>query len=228
MPQEASPSPGGCDRVVGAVLAGGRSQRMGADKASLRLGGRPLAAWPVWALRQVVEEVWLVGGDRALADELGVGYTPDLWKDAGPLGGVYSALRASAANVLVVGCDMPLIQPALLAALLETGAGYDAAVPVKGGECEPLLALYRSTCLPGAEAALARGQRRVIAMYDCLRVRRLTEPDWRAMDPRALSFFNVNTPDDLKLAETLVAEASANMRLSPISPAPGTHTPGRT
>lgn len=211
MPEDASHPQGRCARVVGAVLAGGRSRRMGADKASLALGGRPLAAWPVWALRQVVEEVWLVGGDRVLADELGVGYTPDLWKDAGPLGGVYSALRASGANVLVVGCDMPLIRPALLTALLETDARYDVAVPVKEGECEPLLALYRITCLPGAEAALARGRRRVIAMYDTLRIRRLAEPDWRAMDPRGLSFFNVNTPDDLERAERLVAEASTEL-----------------
>ena len=183
--------------MVGAVLAGGRSQRMGYDKVSLRLQGRPLVEWAVSAVRQVLDEVWIIGGSPGLAEASGARYAPDLVVGVGPLGGVYSALCAIKADLLTVACDMPFIQPALLRGLLSHAPDCDAVVPVNGGYYEPLLAVYRRSCLPALEEALFAGQRRLAGIYGQVNLCTVPEDRWRGWDPEGLSFVNINTPDDL-------------------------------
>lgn len=183
---------------AGAVLAGGRGLRMGRDKATLDLLGRPLVSWVVSAVRQACREVYLVGGDPALAAAHAVAYAPDLLPGAGPLGGLYSALCAAGGDVLLVGCDMPLLQPALLRGLISLAGEADIVVPVKAGEYEPLTAVYRASCRPAVEAALAAGKRRVVSAFEGVSVRTVAEDEWSAWDAEGLSFINLNTPEDYR------------------------------
>jgi len=177
---------------------------MGEDKAALLLAGRPLVSWTVEALRAVTAEVWLVGGRREFASRLGLRFAPDLVAGAGPLGGIYSALMAAGSDVLVAACDMPLIRPALLRGLVSLAPGADAVVPVKDGESEPLLALYRRDCLPAIERALASGRKRAVSFFDAARVRFVGENEWRCWDLDGRSFTNVNTPGDLTVAAAVL------------------------
>lgn len=193
--------------VVGVVLAGGQSRRMGSDKASLPLLGQPLAAWVIAALRTVVEDVWLVGGPAGLARELGVAYAPDLLPGAGPVAGIYSGLCATSADILVSACDTPLLQPALLRGLLAGAEGWDVIVPVNKGEYEPLLALYRQTCIPAIDEALRAGQRRVVSFYSTVKVRTIAQLSWQVWDAEGLSFVNLNSPADLELVRTLLRKS---------------------
>ncbi|MHB0875824.1 MAG: molybdenum cofactor guanylyltransferase [Anaerolineae bacterium] len=195
--------------VVGAVLAGGRSLRMGADKARLCVGGRPLIGWAIAALRTVVPRVYCVGGDRLLAASLSVPYVPDLVAGAGPLGGIHSALQALSSDVLVIGCDMPLVQPEMLDLIIAGDDSADAVVPVNGGEYEPLLALYRQSCVPAIEGSLAGGRRRVASFFSDVRLHRLSEQTWRPIDPEGRSFRNVNTPQDLDAVRCFIPEGAS-------------------
>ncbi len=193
--------------IVGIVLTGGRSRRMGEEKARMVLAGQPLVAHVVKALSQVVSEIWLVGGPEDVAGELGVRHAPDLLTGAGPLAGIYSGLMATGSDALIVACDLPLLQPGLLHGILTCSEGADVVVPVHRGFYEPLTAFYRQTCIPAAATALAAGARKIVDLYSVSRVREIPESCWRRWDPAGLSFLNVNSPEDLETARGLLEDS---------------------
>lgn len=179
------------------VLAGGKSTRMGVNKALLVVEGRPLIAWVVAALRRVFPEV-IIAGDA----ELFAGYADrvvrDIFPDAGPLGGIHAGLSwARHEVVFVAACDLPFADGEVAAFIVRQIEGFDAAVPCVRGRVEPLFAAYRKSCLGPVTQALERGERRVTGFFPAVRVRYLTEADfaWRPGIERV--FFNVNTPADL-------------------------------
>jgi molybdopterin-guanine dinucleotide biosynthesis protein A len=106
---------------------------------------------------------------------------------------------------VATACDMPFVSTALLRALLALAAEVDAVVPVIGEQPEPLHAVYRPSCLPAIEAALAAGRKRLLAFFDAVRVRYVAEAELRRWDPELRSFLNVNWPDDLARARALGA-----------------------
>ena len=192
------------------ILAGGRSRRLGADKRRLRLwgpAGPTLLEHTVALARQVVPEVLVVLNDPAAWPDLPARLVPDAFPGAGPLGGLASGLRAMAAgDALLLACDLPLLQPALLAALRDAPLEADALVPLRpegragprnARAAEPLLARYCRACLPAAESCLACGERRMIALLEGLRVAWLPPEAWRRHDPDGVSFLNINRPEDL-------------------------------
>lgn len=170
----------------GLILAGGKSTRLGTDKASLFLDR------VVRAIEPYVAEVLIAGPD----------HIPDLFPDHGPLSGIYSAmLVAQHDRCLVAACDMPFIQPGIVQRLIALSGDEDALVPRIDGRPQPLLALYRKTCLPALKQTLEEGELKVELFLDRVRVRHLTEENFLETD--LVSFFNVNRPEDLKRAEEL-------------------------
>jgi len=174
------------------VLAGGRSTRMGRDKALLPFHGRPLAAFIAEAVAQAAGSVTLVG-NPALSAATGVPSIPDLFPGEGPLGGILTALRdtGSAWN-LIVACDMPELTAPFLVALFEAAEGEDADVllPVPpGGRVEPLCAVWHRRALAALEITFAAGTRRVAGALDGLRTVRYSVNE-------ITPFQNVNTPED--------------------------------
>lgn len=154
------------DTVLGAVLAGGESRRFGGRKALATFGGEPLVLRAVRTLEQVCPEVVVVTGDPAIVEAVPTATLPDEISGAGPLGGLHAALRSAEARgmegVLLLGCDMPLVPPSLLARVRAEGEGSleTAVVPDSGGgRWEPLCAWYSVACLPEAEDRLTGGAR---------------------------------------------------------------------
>jgi molybdopterin-guanine dinucleotide biosynthesis protein A len=205
---------GGDPPLAGIILAGGASSRMGSDKRRLRVGapdGPTLLEHMLGLLAPWCDERIVVLNDPQGWPDLPARLVPDLVAGGGPLAGLAAGLVvAEAPWALVLACDMPLVRPPLLARLLSLRAGYDAVVPLRhdhadgGGPrntraAEPLLALYARGCLPVVQGCLDRGERRMVAPLDRLRVR-YVEPDaWRADDPGGQSFLNLNRPEDLEL-----------------------------
>ena len=202
-----APSP---DLTV-AVLAGGKSSRMGSDKAFVRVRGRPL-------IEDVLEQMAGLGAETVLITNqpqayryLGVPLFGDVLPDVGALGGLYSALHHSTrARTLCVACDMPFVARPLLEHLIALSADCDAVVPrlragpAGGLEAEPFRAVYaRAACLGPIRAALDAGRRRVISFFPDVRVRFVDEPEIERFDPDHRSFFNINTPEDLDRARQL-------------------------
>jgi molybdopterin-guanine dinucleotide biosynthesis protein A len=193
--------------VTLAIQAGGQSRRMGRDKGLVELGGRALAQHVLDALRGLADDVVITTNDPDAYASLGVRMAGDAEPGAGALHGLATALEAAHGDrVLVIACDMPFVVPALAAHLLDLLADHDAAVPRRGGEFEPLLAAYRRTCLPAIRLAIDSGQRRVISFFPSIRLRPVDDEELAALDPSARSFFNVNTPEDLRQAERWLAD----------------------
>lgn len=197
------------DNVIGAVLAGGRGRRIGADKASLTLNGRSLASYPAAVLESAGLEVVLALREGQARPE-GLEDTPavyDLVHDAGPIGGLQALLRWLPVEwALVVSCDQPFVRVDLLHGLLAHLEGdADAVVARTADRIQPLPGLFRKTCLPFVEEALAKGE---MGLRDLLHHIRLCELEGEEIDRLDLdrsSFININTPEDLANARRLVA-----------------------
>jgi len=192
--------------VIGVVLAGGRSERMGRPKAFIEVDGVPLVRRALDALGAVCPRLLLVAAAEGPFASLGVPLVPDAFPSCGPLAGIHAALSASAGEpCLVVACDQPFLSTALLGLLAEAGeeaarGGADAASPRIGGRLQGLPAAYAPSALQAAEARLYRGELRLSDFLGGLRVAELAEVECRRVDPRLDSFVNLNTPEDLARA----------------------------
>ena len=190
---------------LGVVLAGGASRRFGAPKALAVVGGRRIVDRVRAALAQAVDRVVVAGSID------GVESLPDERPGLGPLGGVLTALRRADAEgrpgVLVAGCDMPFLGPALFRLLRTRGmeSGAAAVVPESGGRrgFEPLCAWYSVRAIAALEAMADAGMLGLHRLAERAEVEVVPLAEVRAVgDPDRL-FFNVNTMDDLREAELL-------------------------
>ncbi len=203
--------------VAAIVLAGGKSTRLGRDKASEPLLGVPLLQRVLDSLAGLAAEVVIVRAKGQKLPELtpigGLRVVEDLDPETGPLGGIYTGLDAIAApSGLAVACDMPLLRPALLAELLRLVGRYDAVTPVSGGMRQPLCAVYSKACLGAIRRRLDAGDYRLTALLDDLKVLDVPESSWRAFDPDGISFLNLNREDDLARAEAILQAEAARLR----------------
>jgi molybdopterin-guanine dinucleotide biosynthesis protein A len=194
------------ERAIGAVLAGGASRRMGVPKATLELAGRPLAARAVDLLQAAGLEPVVVAKPGSPLPALEARVIAEPEEPRHPLTGIVAALRETRRPVVVLGCDMPLAPPPLLAHLarLVGESGCRAVVVEVGGALEPLLASYDPACADALGEALAER----LPLRDAvasLAPERLGEDELRGFgDPDAVAF-NVNSPADLERAAKLVS-----------------------
>lgn len=200
-----------------AVLAGGKSSRMGRDKAllSLRDGGPPLLAIVLERLREIADDVFVVANARERYERFGARVVPDREEGLGALGGIYSALRDAAHDhCLVVACDMPFLSRGLLRLMAGEPRTYDVLIPLLPGQSrqrgdglvyQTLHAIYAKRCIPPIEEQIRRGNRQVIGFFGAVEVRPLGWHAVQAADPDLRSFFNANTPEALARARELAA-----------------------
>ena len=186
--------------VSAAIMAGGKSKRMGQDKAWIELDGEPLIRRVANVLAQVADEVIIVANDPKYAT-LGLRVVPDRFPDGGALGGIATGVSAATHDrVLVAACDMPFLSAEVWRVLLDHRYEADVVIPKIGGEFETLHALYTKACVAPMERALAAGKLRVISFFDDVRVKPIEEQELRVADPTLRSFTNVNTPEELATA----------------------------
>src|SRR5580658_102861 len=155
-----------CD---GFVLTGGRSSRMGQDKALLEVDGKPLIKIVAASVRRALDDVTLVGS-KARYESLGMPVIEDIHPGLGPLAGIHAALRHSHKPlVLVVGCDMPFLNAEFLEKLVQVAAVADAEITVAESVdygVETLCAVYNQTTLPLVEDAIESRELKVSRLYD--------------------------------------------------------------
>ena len=184
-----------CPDVTGVILAGGRSRRMGRDKATLEIGGQTLFERTLAMLQGIFSQV-LIAGDRPDLATAQVPCVPDIYPGSA-LGGLHAALKAAATPwVFVTPCDLPYPDEGLIRLLLDHREGYEVVIPRTPQGLEPVFALYHKTCLPLMEEMLRRGDYRIYDFYPQVRVHylevQILSADWQ----RAL--LNLNTPQDLQ------------------------------
>jgi molybdopterin-guanine dinucleotide biosynthesis protein A len=201
--------------VLGVVMAGGRNTRFGDLKAFAEVQGEPIIQRVIGALRAAADEVVLSANDAAAYEKLGLPTCADLVPELGALGGIHAALHwaceREAAGILAVACDMPFPSPELLRELRARGPSYDAVLPESDGRrgVEPLFAYYSITCLPAIEAAIARGDVRMIGFHDDITLHRLPLEEVRRFGDPALLFMNVNSRAELESARHAAERSTA-------------------
>lgn len=193
--------PTGVDAIV-AILAGGRSTRMGRPKPLVELAGRPLIDYPVAAARSVELEPWVIAKPDSRLPPLDCRLVEEPPRPFHPLCGIVTALRAAAPKpVLAIGADMPFVEDKLMAWL---ASHLSTTVVEAAGRLQPLLARYEPTDVAALQIALERGAsaRDAVGALDPHVVR---EDDLRRFGEPRLLCFNVNTPADLDEAERMAA-----------------------
>ena len=197
-------------RVTGVVLAGGRSSRFGRDKALLTLDGEPLLTRAVRLLHGLAADVIVLGPPERAALAPGARVFPDERPGDGPLPALATALREMRGERMVaVATDMPLLNLALLAHLLDRSKGYDVVVPRVGGRTQQLHAVYARACLPAVEAQLARDDLKIDRFFAAVRTLAVEEDEIAHLDPEFLSFRNVNTEADWAEVQRLASLAGS-------------------
>jgi molybdopterin-guanine dinucleotide biosynthesis protein A len=191
--------------VSGIVLAGGESKRLGAEKALLDFGGSTLLEITVERLREVTADIVVACGQgkRPSWPSVDAQMVLDRSEGRGPLAGLDAGLRRIANEAaVVVACDMPFLNPALLALLAGRLETHAAVVPMFDGRYHALHAVYSQRCLPFVEDLLLKGgsMRDLLAAVD---TRVVPEVEVREVDPAGLSCFNLNVTADLEAARAI-------------------------
>lgn len=190
------------------IFAGGRATRLGGvNKALLEVGGLTIIERIRAAVGPLVDEQILLANDSSLGDLEGMRVVFDPEPHAGVLTALKTGLAAARSRIcLAVACDMPFASQALFERLLEIqrDADADVVIPRTVGYLEPMHAVYRTQTVKAAiEAALERGDQRMISYFRDVRVREVDEGEWRSIDAKGSAFFNVNTPVELAEARRL-------------------------
>ena len=185
------------------ILAGGKSMRMGTDKAFVDYAGRTLLARALELARSVASDVRIVGSKEKFAAFAPV--VEDVIRDCGPLGGIHAALRASSTELnVVLAVDVPFVSPAFLQYLIAQARGAPEAsvvVPRVDGGWQPLCAIYRREFARVAELALRVGRNKITQLFDEVRTRVIEQEELEDAGFSSVIFRNLNTPEELE-AET--------------------------
>jgi len=183
--------------VHGFVTAGGRSSRMGRDKAWLEIDGRPMIQHVVEALLQITPTVSIIANSPEY-DRLGLPVFADQNPGIGPLEAIRVALAASLAPcVLLVACDLPFVTAEFLDFLLSRVEGHQAVAPLNSdGQLEPLCAIYSADALEPVTELIRSGERKVSRLFDRVRARLIPFQDFGRLAGAERFFINVNTPED--------------------------------
>jgi molybdopterin-guanine dinucleotide biosynthesis protein MobB len=211
-PVGTGPRQPGRSEVSLALLAGGRSTRMGEDKAFAPFQEGTLLEWMRDRLAPLFPQAFIVTREPSRFHDLGLAVVNDALPEGGSAVGIYTAvLAAPTERVVCVACDMPFVTPRLVRALADGSRGFDVFVPRHGDHLEPLCAVYGKGTLAAYREFILAGGRRIFDIYGILNTGYLDMDGSRYGDPERL-FVNVNTPAELEAARKKLTAEEAGWR----------------
>jgi molybdopterin-guanine dinucleotide biosynthesis protein A len=186
------------NKMTGVILSGGKSVRMGQNKAFIKIEGIPIINRIYILFKELFEEVMIVTDRKELFTNFDSNIFPDLLPNMGALGGLYTGIFYSTYHYsFCVACDMPFIKKPLVQYLIENIRNEDVIVPRTTDGLQPLHAVYSKNCLGPIKRVIDQGKYKIIDFYDLVKVKILEQKDFASLDPLRESFINVNTPKEL-------------------------------
>jgi molybdopterin-guanine dinucleotide biosynthesis protein A len=194
--------PVAADQLAAFVLAGGKSSRMGRDKAVLTLNGKTLLQRALSTLRQITHNVSILGSQSIYGDQ-GAPVLEDIIPECGPLSGIHAALTHSkSAFNLIIAVDTPFLSADFLRFLADRAISSRSVVttPEIAGYTQPLCAVYSHDFLSIAEESLKAGKYKIVPLFPAGRTQTISEREMAQFAFTPEMFDNLNTPEDLERA----------------------------
>lgn len=193
------------------ILAGGRSLRLGHDKVLEKLGDKSLIELAVSRVDVLSKTIIIVTAHERtfapLATNPKIITVTDILPGQGSLGGIYTGLVTSRSFYnIVVAADMPFLNGSLLQYMIKASDGYDFILPRVDGLFEPLHAIYSRNCIEPIKTILGQGKKVIVELFNYVKVRYIETEEVERFDPGHLSFFNINTREDLARARQIAGE----------------------
>ena len=194
--------------ICSIILAGGKSLRLGYDKVLERVGNTSLLEQVISRIDSFSKDIIIVTAKKrtfaSLADHPKIKVISDILPGQGSLGGIYTGLKKSDSFYnLVVAADMPFLNESLLRYIIEVSNGYDFVLPKVNDLYEPLHAVYSRNCISPIETILKQGKKVIIELFNYVKVRYIGAEEIDRFDPQRLSYFNINTKEDMELARRI-------------------------
>ena len=184
--------------ITGVILVGGKSSRMGFDKAFLKINGITLFEKVLLVFRKLFNKIILIGDEGKRFAAYGLEVYPDIYPGSA-LGGLYTGLfHAETQYIFVSACDMPFPSNIMIRHLVSGTEGFDVVVPQTPEGCEPLFAVYSKRCLGSMKGMLKSGNFRIYDFYPEVRTRYLVAAELFCPGSLRKALLNVNTPEELK------------------------------
>jgi molybdopterin-guanine dinucleotide biosynthesis protein A len=192
------------------ILAGGKSSRLGRNKALQAIGDKSLIQWVIDRVAILSTEIIIAtanGQTVPCSSVASIKTVADEYPGKGPLAGIHSGLTASSGSrAIVVGCDTPFLSTGLLEYMTRISPTFDVVIPRMKDKVEPLCAVYSKNCVAPIRQLLQQDELKIIELFPMVRMRYVQEDEVDSFDPDHLSFFNINSQADLDRATALATE----------------------
>lgn len=194
--------------ITALLLAGGKSSRMGTNKAMLPVFGGVNVQNIASELKKVAGQIMLITNSPTEYSFLGLPTIHDQYRGMGPLAGLHAGLTASKTETVIISaCDMPFIKANVMEEMLSCLGNYEALVPEINGQLHPLFAIYRKSCLPLLTSCLEERELKMINLLNKLKVKLMKETDFKLYHKNSklfpYLFYNMNNPDEYEEAKKI-------------------------
>jgi molybdopterin-guanine dinucleotide biosynthesis protein A len=190
------------------ILAGGKSLRFGHDKLLEKIGNTSLLEKVISLIDPISKDIIIVTAEKRaftrIVKNTRIKIVNDIFPGQGSLGGIYTGLvKSDSFYNLVVAADMPFLNESLLRYMIKVADGYDFILPRVNELYEPLHAIYSKNCINPINSILEQGKKVIIELFNYVKVRFIEAEEIDRFDPKHLSFFNINTVEDLEIAKSI-------------------------
>jgi molybdopterin-guanine dinucleotide biosynthesis protein A len=186
------------DNFTGIILSGGKSTRMGENKAFIEIEGIPIIYRIHTLFEKLFKEIIIVTDQKERFSNINAKIYSDLFPNKGVLGGIYTGLFFSNFQyAFCAACDMPFLKESVIKFLMKEIGDYEVVVPKTKDGLQPLHAIYSKDCLEPIKKIIKQNKFKILDLYPMVRVKIIMENKFSDLDPRNESFININTPEDL-------------------------------
>jgi molybdopterin-guanine dinucleotide biosynthesis protein A len=185
-------------RMTGIILSGGKSVRMGRNKAFIPVNGEKIIDRTIRIFSDIFDEIILVTNSPLEYLDYDLKIVTDLIKGKSALGGIYTGLfHAAYDNAFVAACDMPFLNGAFIKYMTENTGSNDIVVPSPPDGLQPLHAIYSKRCIPHIKNLIEKDKLKIAGFYKKSKTLLIPPDVLHTFDPEGRMFLNVNTREDI-------------------------------